>query len=221
MNGFNLYAPISKIDREQRMVWGWASTEKKDLQKEVMKSAAVEAALPDYMEWKNIREMHRPSAVGVAKTAEMRDLGGNQGEGLWLGAHITDDTAWAKCIPDEDGDATYKGFSIGGEKLAKVGNEITEVRIVEISLVDRPANPECKIEVVKVASAPEDDVTHPEDIGGESGHIEESYTVPAGMLNKLLSAMGIEKAAKRKDVSPKEGESKYGDVTFADPTNKK
>lgn len=33
--------------------------------------------------------------------------------------------------------------------------------------------------------------------------------------------MKIEAIAKRKDVSPKEGKSKYGSVTFADPVNKK
>lgn len=31
----------------------------------------------------------------------------------------------------------------------------------------------------------------------------------------------IKSKAKREDVNPKEGERKYGDVTFADPTNKK
>jgi hypothetical protein len=30
-----------------------------------------------------------------------------------------------------------------------------------------------------------------------------------------------EKIERRKDVSPKEGKRKYGDVTFADPVNKK
>jgi hypothetical protein len=33
--------------------------------------------------------------------------------------------------------------------------------------------------------------------------------------------MATEKISRRKDVSPDEGEQKYGDVTYADETNKK
>jgi Putative phage serine protease XkdF len=142
-----LYAPILKVDASQRMIWGWASTERKDLQGEIVKSDAIAKALPDYMQWANIREMHRPSAVGKATEAAMRSLPSG-GQGLWIGAKIVDDTAWTKI---EEG--VYKGFSIGGEKLHMTGNEIDEIRVVEISLVDRPANPDCRIEMVKVAGA--------------------------------------------------------------------
>lgn len=142
---FDIFVPLAKVDEKQRMVWGWASTERKDLQGEIIKSDAIKKALPDYMEWANIREMHRASAVGIAKEADVRPMGNGE-DGLWLGAKIVDDDAWTKV---EEG--VYKGFSVGGERLAKVGKEITEIRLVEISLVDRPANPDCKIEVVKVA----------------------------------------------------------------------
>ena len=49
-----------------------------------MKREALEAALPDYMRFANIREMHQPSAVGVATEAEMDE------RGLYLAAHIVD-----------------------------------------------------------------------------------------------------------------------------------
>jgi hypothetical protein len=48
-----LYAEITKIDRERRMVFGYASTEALDSQGEVVRKEAIEAALPDYMRFGN------------------------------------------------------------------------------------------------------------------------------------------------------------------------
>lgn len=147
---FSRFLPITKVDDEQRMVWGYASTGALDLDGEIIKVSAIKAALPDYLEWGNIREMHTASAVGVAAETAMDD------KGLWLGAHISDDTAWRKCKPTTLADGTvlgpvYKGFSIGGAVRRKVGMTIEELQLIEISLVDRPANPECRIEMVKGA----------------------------------------------------------------------
>jgi hypothetical protein len=138
---FNLFLPLSKVERQPDgsvTVSGYASTPALDLDNEIVALAAVKKALPGYWEWRNIREMHQPSAVGVGKEANVDD------RGLFLTAKITDPTAAQKCI-----DEVYKGFSIGGKKLAKNGNTITEIELVEISIVDRPANPECRIEVAK------------------------------------------------------------------------
>src|SRR5689334_18890543 len=98
------YGTITKIDDEQRMVWGYASTEAEDGQGEVVKREALAAALEDYMRFANIREMHRNSAVGVAEAAELDD------KGLYIGARIVDDDAWKKVAA-----GVYKGFSIGGK----------------------------------------------------------------------------------------------------------
>jgi HK97 family phage prohead protease len=138
-----LFAEITKIDRERRMVFGYASTEALDSQGEVVRKEAIEAALPDYMRFANIREMHQPSAVGVAKEAAIDD------KGLYLAARIVDDEAWKKVT-----EGVYKGFSIGGrvtdrDKAQK--HVITGVELLEISLVDRPANPEAVIELYKAA----------------------------------------------------------------------
>ncbi|MGH7088272.1 MAG: hypothetical protein ACREFQ_05175, partial [Stellaceae bacterium] len=57
-----LYWPIAKLDQEARLVYGYASTEAKDSQGEIVKKEALEAALPGYMRFANIREMHQPSA---------------------------------------------------------------------------------------------------------------------------------------------------------------
>jgi phage head maturation protease len=133
-----VFAEITKVDEEKRMVYGYASTIALDSQGERVSKAALEEALPDYMRFANVREMHQPSAVGVAKEAEVDDTG------LYLAAKVVDDTAWLKVK-----EGVYKGFSIGGKKLAKTEDLITSLRLTEISLVDRPANPECVFDVFK------------------------------------------------------------------------
>jgi HK97 family phage prohead protease len=136
-----LYAPIAKIDETQHMVFGYASTEALDSQGEIVKREALEAALPDYMRFANIREMHQPSAVGVATEAEMDE------RGLYLAARIVDPVAWEKVIA-----GVYKGFSIGGSVVQRDTAQkhvITGVKLSEISLVDRPANPEAVFTMYK------------------------------------------------------------------------
>src|ERR1700679_3920075 len=130
----HLYWPIRKIDSDERIVYGYASTEATDSQGEIVRKEALEAALPAYMRFANIREMHRPSAVGVAKEATVDDTG------LWLKAKIVDDDAWRKVK-----EGVYKGFSIGGAVTGRDGGNpqvVTGVELTEISLVDRPANPD-------------------------------------------------------------------------------
>jgi phage head maturation protease len=136
-----LYAEITKIDEAEQLVFGYASTEALDSQGEIVKREALEAALPDYMRFANIREMHQPSAVGVATKAQI------DGKGLFLGAKIVDPTAWEKVVQ-----GVYKGFSIGGKVTSRDETEkhvITGLRLSEISLVDRPANPEAVFTMYK------------------------------------------------------------------------
>src|SRR3954469_15185896 len=102
------YWPITKVDAEQRMVWGYASTEALDEQGEIVKREVLEAALGDYMRFANIREMHQPSAVGVAQEAVVDN------RGLYLAAKIVDNEAWGKVVQ-----GVYKGFSIGGRVTAR------------------------------------------------------------------------------------------------------
>lgn len=135
----NFFMPICKVDKETRTISGYASTNCLDSDGEIVAQEAIKAALPDYMKYGNIREMHRPWAVGVATEANP------DGRGLYLTAKIVDDNAWKKV--DE---GVYKGFSIGGKKLAKVGNTITKLAMSEISIVDRPANPDCMFTVAKM-----------------------------------------------------------------------
>ncbi len=140
MDDFSVFLPIEKVDAQSGMVWGYASTPSKDLQGEIVPLEAIKEALPDYMKWANIREMHTSSAVGVTKEAHV------DAKGLYIGAKISDAVAWKKCK-----DGVYKGFSIGGSKLEKVGDVVKALSLREISLVDRPANSDCRIDIVKIA----------------------------------------------------------------------
>src|ERR1700687_393794 len=118
------YWPIAKVDAEQRMVWGYASTEAEDDQGETVTREALAAALPEYMRFANIREMHQPSAVGVAKEAQIDE------KGLWLGAKVVSDEAWKKVV-----EGVYKGFSIGGFVTARDPRDpavITGIDLAEI-----------------------------------------------------------------------------------------
>lgn len=138
-----IYAPLQKIDEEQRMVYGYASTEALDSQGEIIKRDAIEAALPGFMRFGNIREMHQPSAVGKAKGATIDD------KGLYLAAKIIDDEAWAKVK-----EGVYSGFSVAGQVTARDPMQkhvITGCSLSEISLVDRPSNPEAVFEMFKSA----------------------------------------------------------------------
>lgn len=142
-----IFVPLEKHDDEKRLAIGYASTPTLDSQGEIVKREAVEAALPDYMRFANVREMHRPSAVGVAQEA------GVDAKGLRIKAKVVDDDAWEKVKQ-----RVYKGFSIGGRVTSRDPADrrvITGLELTEISLVDRPANPEAIIDVYKADFAKE------------------------------------------------------------------
>lgn len=140
MNKANLYIPFAKKDNDKRIVEGYASTEALDSQGEIVKFEAIEKALPDYMKFGNIREMHQPSAVGKTVKASVD----REKRGLWLVAKIVDKDAWGKVK-----EGVYNGFSIGGRVLKRAKNTIKEVTLTEISIVDRPANPEAVFAMIK------------------------------------------------------------------------
>lgn len=125
---------IRKGDEERRVVHGYASHTSKDNQGESVTKAAMEDALPGFMEFANLREMHSSSAVGVVESAQVDE------SGIYITAKVVDDTAWKKVK-----EGVYKGFSIGGKSLDKADGVIKKMRLTEISLVDRPANTNCRI----------------------------------------------------------------------------
>lgn len=128
-------------------VYGYASSEARDAHGEVVKADAMRNALGDYMKFANVREMHQPIAAGTCIEAEVQEDGRT-----WFGAHVVDPVAVKKV---ETG--VYKGFSIGGyiEDRDKADKSIiTELRLSEVSLVDRPANPDAVFTMWKSEDTP-------------------------------------------------------------------
>lgn len=170
------FAEIRKVDEEKRMVYGYATTEALDSQGEVIKLDAVKDAWGDYMKFANVREMHQPSAVGIVKEYSFDD------KGVEIGAKVVDDDAWAKVK-----EKVYKGFSIGGKKLEKMGEEVTRLMLTEISLVDRPANPEAMISMFKrdESAEPPKEKT-PEEIAKAAAEkaIDDAMAELAGIMEK-------------------------------------
>ena len=184
-----LYAQISKVDEEQRMVWGYATTGARDSQGEIVTKDAIAAAWGDYMKFANIREMHQPSAVGVVKEYSFDDTG------VMIGAKVVDDAAWEKVK-----EQVYKGFSIGGKKLPggydALTKTITALQLTEISLVDRPANPESLITMYKLADQPEGENAMSEKTGDKQPVDElldmlSKGVVPADRLLELAKGLVV------------------------------
>lgn len=134
----NIYIPLIKVDEDQRMVYGYASTPSIDSDNEIIETSAIEKALPQYLKFPTIREMHQPRAVGKTTQADVSK------KGLYIGAKVVTDEAW-KLVKE----GVYKGFSVGGNVLKRIGNRIKELELLEISLVDVPANKAAVIEVWK------------------------------------------------------------------------
>lgn len=149
MDDLKIFAQFTKRDEDQHLVEGWASTEALDSQGEVVESGAIEKALPDYMKYANVREMHQWKAAGKTIQANVDKVK----KGLYLVAKIVDSEAWQKCK-----EGVYNGFSIGGRVLKRMNNTIQELSLNEISLVDRPANPEAVFTMVKIDNGKVEDM---------------------------------------------------------------
>ena len=140
IDDMKFFVPFEKKDDDQRIVGGYATSEDLDSQGEIIRIEAIKKALPEYMKFANVREMHQYSAVGKAIQARFDD----SKKALYIVCKVIDDVAWKKVK-----EGVYNGFSIGGKILKKVGNEIQDLTLSEISLVDRPANPSALFSLIK------------------------------------------------------------------------
>lgn len=142
---FALFGELSKIEEQDDgtlMVFGVASSGARDEAGEIVLSDAMKAALPAYALYPAVREMHGPSAAGTMSEASVDDEGFTR-----VCAHVVDPVAIKKVQTK-----TYRGFSIGGRVLKRDPKDptiITAIKLSEISLVDRPCNPEASIDLWK------------------------------------------------------------------------
>jgi len=125
-------------------VKGIATDDTLDLDQQICDPEWLKSAMPAWMGIGNIREMHQSKAVGKATEMEQ------SGSGFVVTAKVVDEQA-AKMVSE----GVYTGFSVGikGARVVKdnaaPGGRIIDGTIVEVSLVDRPANPSAVIEIAK------------------------------------------------------------------------
>ena len=144
-----LSMPSTKIDQDRRIVSGFATLDNVDRQNDIV---TAEASVEAFSKFRgNIREMHQPSAVG--KMVDFKEDKYFDPEtkkfyrGVYVSAYVSKGSqdTWEKVL-----DGTLSGFSIGGKMLkwddgydAKADSKvriIKEYDLVELSLVDSPAN---------------------------------------------------------------------------------
>ena len=144
-----LHFPITKVDKEKRLVSGFASLDNVDRHGDIVTADANKKAFERFRG--NIREMHGPTAVGKMVKFKHDTFFDPETQKKYNGVYVTAyiskgaQDAWEKCL-----DGTYSGFSIGGNindaKMEKVDGENETRRVIhdydlhELSLVDSPAN---------------------------------------------------------------------------------
>ena len=199
-----LYGELTKVEPlgdGSIRVHGVASTGGRDSSGEVVSPDAMRAALPGYMAFGAVREMHQAKAAGAALHAEVDEEGSTR-----IVAHVVDPTAVKKVRA-----GVYKGLSIGGKVLARDPHDaslITAIRLDEISLVDRPCNPEAVIDLWKAA-----DPRQPtnDEVRAEAERMAKAAGRP-GRRNDYVAAARAKLAAGSAPPSPSKGEGRGGGV---------
>ena len=153
-DNINLSVPFTKVNREKRTVSGFATLDNLDQTGDVV---TAEASLKAFESFRgNIREMHGSNAVGKMVSFKPETYYDPETKefynGVYVDAYISkgaQDT-WEKIL-----DGTLQGFSIGG-KIIDSENEVNkstgkpvrfikEYALMELSVVDSPANELCNI----------------------------------------------------------------------------
>jgi hypothetical protein len=148
-DNLRLSMPFSKVDKERRIVSGFATLDNVDKQNDIV---TTDASLKAFNKFRgNIREMHEPIAVGKMVSFKEDKYFDPQSKKFYTGVYVSAyvskgaQATWEKVM-----DGTLSGFSIGGkmnkwddgydEKADKQIRIIKDYDLVELSLVDNPAN---------------------------------------------------------------------------------
>lgn len=144
------YAAIVKSEKQEDgtlKVYGKATDDSIDIDQQICDETWLAKAMPDwFVSGGNVREQHSNIAAGVATDYEKKE------DGHYITALVVDPVSVKKV---ERG--VLKGFSIGIRSPRVVrdtkaaGGRIVDGQIVEVSLVDRPANPNAKLMLAKAA----------------------------------------------------------------------
>ncbi len=152
----NLYSPILRVEKSVdnpnfREVYGPVSDDTRDIDEQRCDPQWLRKSLTAWFDNPNLRAMHQPVAVG---------------RGIQLIEAAPDNWELLSKVVDPDAvlkvdEGLYTGYSIG-VKFPKFAADASAPRgrivgghIVEVSLVDRPANFNAKFSLVKMAEAEE------------------------------------------------------------------
>ena len=148
-DNLRLSMPFSKVDKERRIVSGFATLDNVDKQNDIV---TPEASMKAFSKFRgNIREMHQPISVGKMVSFKEDKYFDPETKKMYTGVYVSayvskgaQDT-WEKVL-----DGTLSGFSIGGkmnkwddaydDKMDSKIRIIKDYDLVELSLVDNPAN---------------------------------------------------------------------------------
>lgn len=150
----HLAVPFTKVNRENRTVSGFATLDNVDQTGDVVTAEASIKAFESFRG--NLREMHQPLAVGKVVSFKPETYYDQKSQTFYNGVYVTSyiskgaQDTWEKVL-----DGTLSGFSIGG-KIKDSDNEVNkatgeavrfikEYDLVELSIVDSPANEMCNI----------------------------------------------------------------------------
>lgn len=110
--------PFKRIDIDEHMVYGYASTGDVDTYGTIFEPSWWPNAISGYLEERTLSAMHNKPGVGTVPILE------TDKNGLWVGAKITDMAEWAKVESGE-----YNGFSVAAVPW-KATDEIINGRMV-------------------------------------------------------------------------------------------
>jgi len=150
----HLSVPFTKVNREKRTVSGFATLDNVDQTGDVVTAEASIKAFENFRG--NLREMHQAVAVGKVVSFKPETYYDQATKKFYNGVYVTSyiskgaQDTWEKVL-----DGTLAGFSIGG-KIKDSDNEVNKATgksvrfikdydLVELSIVDSPANELCNI----------------------------------------------------------------------------
>jgi hypothetical protein len=133
-------------------VYGKATDDSLDIDQQICDGDWLKRAMPAWFKsGGNIREQHSNIAAGVAKEYEAK------ADGHYIGVLVVDPVSVKKVDA-----GVLKGFSVGIKNPRVVrdnkaaNGRIIDGQIVEVSLVDRPANPNCQLVLAKSVDGEKD-----------------------------------------------------------------
>lgn len=204
-----VFVPLTKVDEEQRLVYGTITQEILDKSGEVMD---YESSKPLFEEWSNgiheasgglskgnLRVMH-----GLNVAGKITDLAFNDEEkSIEVCSKVVDDTQWNMVL-----EGCYTGFSVGGsyaKRWTDNGVKKFTAKPNEVSLVDNPCVPSATFSLVKADGAEEEvafKVEHDADLWPELAKLDKDSTKEddepeAGVTNDDTDAKPKEKRAEK------------------------